>query len=78
MAKIILMGKFTANGQPWFEYANNKKEFLFTLDKIYSNVQANGFVHKIIIKGNSIPKYILNECDPSFIVENIELVKEVK
>lgn len=72
------MGRFTANGQPWFEYASNKKEFTTALDMIYSNVKLYGFVRKVIIEGNSIPKYVLNECDPSFIVDSIELVKGVK
>lgn len=78
MAKIIIIGRYTKTNDPWFEYASNKKEFTTALDKIYSNVQANGFVRKIIIKGNSIPKYVINECDPCFVMDSIELVKDVK
>ena len=78
MAKIIIMGRYQTTKDPWFEYASNKKEFTIALDKIYSNVQLYGFVRKVIIKGNSIPKYVRNECDPTFIMENIELVKGVE
>lgn len=78
MAKIIIMGRYQTTRDHWFEYASNKKEFTTALDKIYSNVKLYGFVRKVIIEGNSIPKYVLNECDPSFIMDSIELVKGVK
>lgn len=71
MAKIIITGRYTKTNDPWFEYANNKKEFNSVLDKIYSNIQVYGFVRKLIIKGNT-PKYVIEQCAPSFIMEGIE------
>ncbi len=33
MAKIIITGRYTKTNDPWFEYANNKKEFNSVLDR---------------------------------------------
>lgn len=68
--KITITGYFTGTGEEWTETANNKEEFKFILDKIYSNLENCGFPRHVTIRGKT-PKYVLDECDPAFIMEDI-------
>lgn len=67
--KITIVGHFPT-GEEWNETANNKAEFEWCLNKIYSNVAACGYPEHIIIRGKT-PKYVLKKFDFPFTMWNI-------